>query len=205
MLLVQFFITFNKHFWIFCRSTVAGSAGLTHHLRAGSAFQFVKDIIEAFKFWLNLDWVNKVDMFLNIKQRSLFENRKQIPGLLFKFCRHCRKFITFQLTLNLYKQWKIRRVVCKNLPLGGPVGNQILLRGTAWRKVWLPVGPLVGKFSWQTLRTFHCFSDFLIKIVKFLRPRVALGLTLNKPVLPNGSLTVLKPDFTGVIWQSDIS
>ena len=36
-----------------------------------------------------------------------------------------------------------------------------------------------GKFIRQPLRTFHCFSDFYIKIVKNMRPRVALGLTLN--------------------------
>ena len=48
-----------------------------------------------------------------------------------------------------------------------------------WRKVWLSEGPPVGKFSKQTLRIFHCFSDFWIEILKIMRPRVSLGLTLN--------------------------
>ena len=30
-----------------------------------------------------------------------------------------------------YKQWKVQRVVLKNLPKGGPKGNQTFLRGAA--------------------------------------------------------------------------
>ena len=72
-----------------------------------------------------------------------------------------------------------------------------------WRKVWLPKGPPVGKFSRQTPRTFHCFSDFWIKTVKIMRPRVSLGLLLNifQSYL-GGSLMVLNSGFTGVILKS---
>ena len=37
----------------------------------------------------------------------------------------------------------------------------------------------MGKLFRQSLRTFHCFSDFWIKIVKIKGPIVALGLPLN--------------------------
>ena len=46
-------------------------------------------------------------------------------------------------------------------------------------RLLLPEGLPVGKFFRQALRTFHCFSDFCIKIVMIMRHRVALGLTLN--------------------------
>ena len=36
-----------------------------------------------------------------------------------------------------------------------------------------------GQIFQTTLRTFHCLSDFGIKTVKNMRPRVALGLCLN--------------------------
>ena len=49
----------------------------------------------------------------------------------------------------------------------------------AQRKVWLPKGPPVGKLFQKTLRIFHCFSDFRIKIVKMMRSRVAIGLPLS--------------------------
>ena len=54
------------------------------------------------------------------------------------------------------------------------------------------------KFYRQSIRTFHCLSDFRIKIEKIMRPTVALGLTLNT-ILSRASLTVLNPDFTEVI------
>ena len=72
MLLVQFFINFNKHFCIFCRSTVAGSAGLTHHLRAGSAFQFIKDIIQAFKFFIEPSLSKQVGYVFEYKTKISF-------------------------------------------------------------------------------------------------------------------------------------
>ena len=75
----------------------------------------------------------------------------------------------------------------------------------SWRaqprgKVWWPEGTPVGKFFRQSLRTFHCFSDFWIKTVKIMRPRVAPRVdTEHIPVLLQWCLIVLNPDFTGVI------
>ena len=60
-------------------------------------------------------------------------------------------------------------VVLKNLPSGIPEGHQTDDPRELPR----------ANFSRQPLRTFHCFSDFWIKTVKNMRPRFALGLTLN--------------------------
>ena len=51
------------------------------------------------------------------------------------------------------------------------------LSGVCLEKVAL--GNSRGNFFRQPLRTFHCLSEFWIKTVKNMRPRVALGLTLN--------------------------
>ena len=62
----------------------------------------------------------------------------------------------------------------------------------------------MGKFSRKTLRSFHCFSDFWIKLVNIMLPNVVLGLTLN--ILRfYSSLTVLNPEFTGVMQKSPTS
>ena len=61
----------------------------------------------------------------------------------------------------------------------------------------------MGKYFQTTLRTFHCFSDFWVKIAKRMRPGVALWLTVNIFRFYLGSnLTVLNPDFTRVIRKS---
>ena len=57
-------------------------------------------------------------------------------------------------------------VAWKNLPLGSPESLQAFSRGAAPRER-------------QPLRTLYVLSDFWIKTVKILRPRVALGFTLN--------------------------
>ena len=69
-------------------------------------------------------------------------------------------------------------------------------------KVLLPKGPPMGKFCQKTLRSFHSISDFWIKIVKMMKPGIALGLTLNiLRFYPGVSLTVLNPDFSRVIQK----
>ena len=61
----------------------------------------------------------------------------------------------------------------------------------------------MGKLFQKTLMIFQRYSDFWIKIVKMMWPRVALGLILNTFLFYLGaSLTVLNPDFTGVIRKS---
>ena len=56
-----------------------------------------------------------------------------------------------------YKHWKVQWLSGKICPREFPRAN----------------------FFAQPLRSFHCFSDFWIKTVKNMRPRFALGLTLN--------------------------
>ena len=68
--------------------------------------------------------------------------------------------------------WKVQRVIWKSLPYGGPEGNQTFQRGPAPKESLITQGPPVGKFSTQTLRTLHRFSEFWIKTVKIMRPRV---------------------------------
>ena len=99
-------------------------------------------------------------MYLNIKQKSLFKNGIYVAGLLFKFCRHCPKFITFQQTLKWYNQWKVRRVVLKNMPLGGPIGNQNFLRGTAPKESLITCGTSRGKNFLTKTEEFPLFFRF---------------------------------------------
>ena len=70
-------------------------------------------------------------------------------------------------------------VVWKILPLGIPEGHQTFPNGAAPRESLMTEGTPKGKFFRQPLRTFHYFSDFWTVTVKTMRPRVALGLTLN--------------------------
>ena len=64
------------------------------------------------------------------------------------------------------------------------------------RVIWLSEGPTVGKFSIQSLRTFHCFSDFGLQKPKNVRPKIALE---KQWVWTCQSLTLLNPYFCGWI------
>ena len=62
----------------------------------------------------------------------------------------------------------------------------------------------MGKFFRQSLRTFHCFSNFRIQTVKIMRPRLAPRVnTEHIPVLAAQTLKSVNPDFTGLIQKSD--
>ena len=68
-------------------------------------------------------------------------------------------------------------------------------------KVWLPERPPVGKFFRQTLRTFHCLSDFGLQKPKKKRAKVAQWACQEKQwVRTCSSLTVFNPDFGG--WRT---
>ena len=67
-----------------------------------------------------------------------------------------------------YKQWKSARLsgnICpREIPKVSPKRQSDYLRDLMWEI-----------FFKKTLKIFHCFSDFGIKIPKIVRPRVALG------------------------------
>ena len=74
---------------------------------------------------------------------------------------------------------KSEGVVWINLPLGGPKSNETFLRGTAPKESLITQGTSRGEILHTILEDFPIFSDFWIKTVKIMQPKVALGLTLN--------------------------
>ena len=89
--------------------------------------------------------------------------------------------------LQLYKQWKSRRVVWNFYP------REVL---RVIRLFWLPEGPPLGFFSLQkTLRLFHCLSGFEVHKSKRMRHQ-----TLPRDSLENGIFWFLKTN----VWQCSI-
>ena len=93
---------------------------------------------------------------------------------------------------------KSEGVVWKNLPSGGPEGNQTFPRGAAPMESLITQGTSRGLIYRQSLRTFHCLSDFGLHKPKKMWPRVDPWACLEKQwVWTCSSLTVLNPDFGG--------
>ena len=87
-------------------------------------------------------------------------------------------------------------VVWKNLPYGMPKSHQVFPRGGAPRESLMTKVKSSGQIFQTIPEDFHCVSDFRIKTLKIMRPR------LDPRVNTQWSLTVLSPDFTGVIRKS---
>ena len=80
---------------------------------------------------------------------------------------------TYSQTLNNRARPKIYLVQTAESPKGLSVQPQ--------RKVWLPKGPPFGKFSRQTLRTFHCIPR-VIKLSWGAQPQRKVWLPKGPPL-----------------------
>ena len=111
-------------------------------------------------------------------------------GAVFYLWLHTYKLILVFFKEVLYKPWKVHRVVWKNLPYSGPEGNQTFLGGAAPKESLITRDTSCGQTFPENPEALWRFSAFWIIIVK-MRPRVALGYTLNVfRFLPSASLTV---------------
>ena len=126
------------------------------------------------------------------------KSEKQWKVVVWKICpQECPEVIRLSLEAAAlgkvwYKQGLSGKICHKEVPRVIRLSQGTQPRG----KVCLPEELPMGKFLRQSLRTFHCLSDFWVQKTKKMRPRVAPWACLEKQLVWTcSSLRVLNSDF----------